>query len=70
MALVALTAMSGVASARRIEAAGFDLHLVKPVDPFTLVGVVDKFVQARTAGAPRRGDPSRKPGVATEQRFG
>ncbi|AWM40323.1 Response regulator PleD [Gemmata obscuriglobus] len=41
--LVALTAMSDDNSRRRIAAAGFDLHLVKPVDPHQLVTVVDKL---------------------------
>ena len=40
-ALVALTARSDSESRERTEAAGFDLHLVKPVDPAQLVAVVD-----------------------------
>ena len=39
--LIALTAMSNEECADRIQAAGFDLHLVKPVDPYKLVKVVD-----------------------------
>jgi CheY-like chemotaxis protein len=41
--LVALTAMSGGEYRARISAAGFDHHLVKPVDPFNLVQVVDNL---------------------------
>ncbi|MDY3554772.1 response regulator [Gemmata sp. JC717] len=44
--LVALTAMNDDNSRRRIAAAGFDLHLVKPVDPHQLVTVVDKLWHA------------------------
>ena len=39
--LVALTAMSSDEYRDRIIAAGFDLHLIKPVDPYKLVNVVD-----------------------------
>jgi len=46
LVLVALTAMSGEECSRRIEAAGFDLHLVKPVDPFKLVELVDTVFAA------------------------
>ena len=46
LVLVALTAMSDPAHRDRIEAAGFDLHLVKPVDPFDLVRVVDTLFRA------------------------
>ena len=38
--LIAMTAMSGDAAARRIAAAGFDLHLVKPVEPRALLRAV------------------------------
>jgi CheY-like chemotaxis protein len=43
IALVAITAMGNEDSRRRTTAAGFDLHLVKPVDPFKLVQVVDTW---------------------------
>ena len=46
LVLVALTAMDDPAACERIEAAGFDLHLVKPVDPFDLVRVVDTLFRA------------------------
>jgi CheY-like chemotaxis protein len=39
--LVSVTAMSDEKSRYRIEVAGFDLHLVKPVDPHKLLSVVD-----------------------------
>ena len=38
--LVAVTAMSDVAGRQRTAAAGFDHHMVKPVDPAELVGAV------------------------------
>jgi two-component system OmpR family response regulator len=41
LVLVAVTAMSDERSQKRIASAGFDMHLVKPVDPFTLVEVVN-----------------------------
>jgi two-component system, OmpR family, response regulator len=41
--LVAVTAMNNEASSRRIENAGFDHHLVKPVDPARLLSVVNKL---------------------------
>jgi CheY-like chemotaxis protein len=44
--LVALTAMSGEESRQRIRAASFDLHLVKPVDPFKLVEVVNTLFES------------------------
>jgi CheY-like chemotaxis protein len=46
LVLVALTAMNDRPNCERIEAAGFDLHLVKPVDPFDLVRVVDTLFRA------------------------
>jgi CheY-like chemotaxis protein len=45
--LVAVTAMSYPESRQRIEAAGFHLHMVKPVDPYKLVKVVDSLFQLR-----------------------
>jgi two-component system, OmpR family, response regulator len=48
--LVALTAMSNEQSRARTAAAGFHLHLVKPVDPQKLIEVVDTlFRQAELA---------------------
>jgi CheY-like chemotaxis protein len=47
--LVAVTAMNNEAGCRRIKDAGFDLHLVKPVDPHALLAVVDQLWQAWTA---------------------
>ena len=44
--LVAVTAMSDEESCRRITDAGFDLHLVKPVDPHKLVAIVDALWRA------------------------
>lgn len=44
-ALVAVTAMSNEASSQRIASAGFDLHLVKPVDPRRLLAVIRKLVR-------------------------
>lgn len=50
LVLVAVTAMSDEESGRRIRDAGFDLHLVKPVDPFNLVSVVDTLWKAWATG--------------------
>ncbi|HUR55454.1 MAG TPA: response regulator [Gemmataceae bacterium] len=41
--LVAVTAMSNDQSRARIRDAGFDMHLVKPVDPHNLLDVVDRL---------------------------
>jgi CheY-like chemotaxis protein len=46
LVLVAVTAMSSPEYRERTAAAGFDLHLVKPVDPFQLVEVVDTLFRA------------------------
>ena len=40
---VAVTARGDEESRRRTEAAGFELHLVKPVDPHDLLRVVDEL---------------------------
>ncbi|MFT3880724.1 MAG: response regulator [Gemmatales bacterium] len=40
---VAVTAMSNDDAQERIQAAGFHLHLIKPVDPYKLVRVVDSW---------------------------
>jgi two-component system, OmpR family, response regulator len=45
--LIAVTAMSDEKSCLRISAAGFDLHLVKPVDPFRLTAAMGTLWQAR-----------------------
>ncbi len=42
--LVALTAMSGEEARERTRAAGFDLHLVKPVNPDRLANVLADIV--------------------------
>jgi two-component system, OmpR family, response regulator len=47
--LVAMTAMSNAESCARIEAAGFDMHLIKPVDPAKLMEVVDLLFRAAEA---------------------
>ena len=44
--LIAVTGYSGEAVLARSKNAGFDLHLVKPVDPFNLVRVVDTLFRA------------------------
>jgi two-component system, OmpR family, response regulator len=55
--IIALTAMTNEQSCLRIEAAGFDMHLVKPVDPAKLVEVVNLLFRAaesiRAASAKR-----------------
>ncbi len=40
---VALTAMNGEESRRRINEAGFQTHLVKPVDPEKFIRVIEGF---------------------------
>lgn len=47
---VAVTAMSGEDCRRRTGAAGFQLHLVKPVDPHDLLRVVDELWQVLSSG--------------------
>jgi two-component system, OmpR family, response regulator len=47
--LIAVTAMSNEDSCNRIARAGFDMHLVKPVDPGTLVEVVNLLFRAAEA---------------------
>ena len=57
--LVAVTAMDDAASGERVQAARFDLHLVKPVGPHKLLTVVDALWRAWDAvstGAGRAGD--------------
>lgn len=49
LVLVAVTAMGSDECRRRTEAAGFHLHLVKPVDPHDLLRVVDELWTARHA---------------------
>jgi two-component system, OmpR family, response regulator len=46
LVLVAVTAMSNERDQQRIQGAGFDMHLVKPVDPHQLVLVVDTLWRA------------------------
>jgi CheY-like chemotaxis protein len=46
LVLVAVTAMNNAACSARIAAAGFDLHLVKPVDPHQLLAIVDELWRA------------------------
>jgi two-component system OmpR family response regulator len=48
-ALVAVTARGGPDDRRRTAAAGFDLHLVKPVDPAELVAAVAGFAASSPA---------------------
>ncbi|MBA3598414.1 MAG: response regulator [Methylibium sp.] len=45
--LVALTARSSLTDLEAAEAAGFDIHLTKPVDGGQLVGVVEHALQER-----------------------
>lgn len=46
LVLVAVTAMSNEQCSDRISSAGFDMHLVKPVDPHQLLLVVDALWRA------------------------
>jgi DNA-binding response OmpR family regulator len=55
MVLIAVTAMGNEESSRRIKDAGFEMHLVKPVDPRVLLSVIQsqwKWRQsARSSGS-------------------
>lgn len=52
--LVAITAMSDEQSQQRIRDAGFDLHLVKPVDPTNLIAVVDRLFHVWSAASSQK----------------
>jgi DNA-binding response OmpR family regulator len=52
--LVAITAMSNETSCVRIKKAGFDIHLVKPVDPKQLVEIVNQLFRITSAGLANR----------------
>ena len=47
--LIALTGYGSAEDQRRTEEAGFDLHLVKPVDASELVRIFEDVVRARAA---------------------
>lgn len=55
---VALTAYGRVEDRVEVFAAGFDSHVVKPVDPAELAAVIKRLVEARSSGndkaSPRR----------------
>jgi DNA-binding response OmpR family regulator len=63
--LVAITGWGQAEDRRRSQEAGFDAHLVKPVDPDALLALVDALCRARhaehheSAGAARREVASR-----------
>ncbi|HEX3148608.1 MAG TPA: response regulator [Gemmataceae bacterium] len=67
--LVAMTAMSDEASRLRTTTAGFDMHLVKPMDPHKLTLVVDALFRAAELRC-RHGAPEavsvHHPDVATQ----
>jgi CheY-like chemotaxis protein len=48
--LVAVTGCGSAADRARTAAAGFHLHLVKPVDPHVLVGMLNRFRMTLTSG--------------------
>ena len=50
MVLIALTGWGQEEDQRRSQDAGFDHHLVKPVDPGTLLKLLATFEQAAPAG--------------------
>src|SRR5262245_48921103 len=61
MLLVAVTALGSDEYRRRTEAAGFDMHLVKPVDPHDLLRVVDELWAAlHAAEHAKSGKPAKK----------
>jgi CheY-like chemotaxis protein len=45
--LIAVTAMSGLADRIRTHAAGFQAHLIKPVDPRELIRVIESLLARR-----------------------
>ncbi|MBA4066971.1 MAG: response regulator [Isosphaera sp.] len=49
---VAVTAMSAEEYRRRTTEAGFEMHLVKPVDPHDLVRILDAMARMLTAQKP------------------
>jgi CheY-like chemotaxis protein len=49
--LVAVTGLTREEDRRRSAEAGIDLHFLKPVEPAALVGVLERFGQARVATA-------------------
>ena len=53
--LVAVTGYAADIDRNRTTAAGFDLHLVKPVDPAVLVGLLRRFERALAPAAPCSG---------------
>jgi DNA-binding response OmpR family regulator len=57
--LVAVTARSDEESERRIQEAGLDPHLVKPVDPNKLVAVIDSMKEVCQPDTPQ------EPGLST-----
>ena len=62
MLIVAVTAMGNDESRRRTAAAGFHLHLLKPVDPHDLLRIVDElWVVLHNAVMSARCDPSEEP---------
>jgi PAS domain S-box-containing protein len=69
--LVAITGWGQADDRRRSQAAGFDAHLVKPVDPDALLALVDALCRARhaehheTIGAARREAAARIGGRAS-----
>jgi two-component system OmpR family response regulator len=46
LSLVAVTAMSAEQSCQRIRDAGFDMHLVKPVDPRELISIIETIARS------------------------
>jgi CheY-like chemotaxis protein len=58
--LVALTGYGQPEDRRRTAEAGFDAHLVKPVDLHALEGVLARVDQLRSSGAPSTSRASRR----------
>jgi CheY-like chemotaxis protein len=66
--IVAVTGCSGEADRLHAAESGFDLHLVKPVDPALLVGLLDRFRRllapptlAAELDTPLEDPPARRP---------
>ena len=58
MLFVAVTAMGNEECRQRTGAAGFHLHLVKPVDPHDLLRIVDELWQVLSASGAHRRAPN------------
>jgi len=61
--LLAITASSDDEASYRIKAAGFDRHLVKPVDPALLIGILRRFAETVSRDGQVRFDDQSQAGL-------